>query len=193
MGSAEIEARRKQRLQEALLAADLNYEHIPIEVEEFGVSFSVDELGRQVKDLDTRMGMVERDISSMEGVLLGRDGKNGAIERLETGQKELRTILESTTKEITESIKTLSNLHISDINELNTKDLKLENSINEINETSGESKKKIDKHLEEHKTADERQSYKKYARQWDLFKQVTGVILGAAVTVGLFYLFGIGG
>lgn len=171
---------RKQRLEEGIFTTDLNRQHIgPIEVEEIKVPPSVEELKDRVEKLDTRLGMVEQAVASIDTVLVGRDGKGGAIERLDRGQAEMRAILEQTTKEITDAVKGMSNLHHNDVSELDTKIRDSYELAKDANGTATENKTKLDSHLEAHQTETDSNRKAWIARAWSLLKTVITVVLTA--------------
>ena len=135
--------------------------------------------------------MVEQAVASIDTILVGRDGKGGAIERLERGQAETRAILEETTAKITDAVKGMSNLHHNDVSELDKKIRDNHEAIKDLTEDSKGANGKIDKHLDDHEAKRNDADYKRGARQWALVKAVLTVILSCGGTIALWKLFGI--
>lgn len=181
-----IEERRRRRLEEAILTAPLDRQHIQIEVEECGVSANVDELQKRVENLDTRVNLVEQAISSIDTVLIGRDGNGGAIKRLESGQDDLKAMMMN----FTESVSKISTMHVKDVGELDDKIEKVTYRVKTAEEHIDMRGKeilavesKVDGHIKEHEKLEKDNANKKGARQWDLIKGIILVAAGSALTL----------
>lgn len=183
-----VESQRSERLEEAIFSSNLDQQHIPVDVEVIKMPSSMEDLEKRVDKIDTRVGMVEQSVASIDTILIGRDGKGGAIERLERGQKETREILENTTREIKASVAGMANLHHNDVNSLDEKVRDNHEDIKDIKVKVEENRETVDNHLKWHAKKKEDLDYRRGARQWSLIKIVITVILTAAATLFIYNL-----
>jgi len=173
-----------------ILGADLRKHNIPVTVKEIkAVAEDVKQLRADLDKVATQASMNANDISRLTGHLIGHEGSGGGVlDRLEKGQETLLTAVES----IKDSMKGMTNMHLRDVNELGNKITENSTAIEHVSEKLEDTSETIDGHIKNTNDDEKSRRHKKGARQWDLVKSMMLVLFGSAVSVGMFYFFGVG-
>lgn len=162
---------RDERLDNAIMSANLTRQHIPVDVEEEE---------RKVDDSRVWLTMMREEFLILKTELSGSDGKGGILGEI----KDDVSKLEKVNHHIDEKLSTLITAQIRDKAELDSKIVNVKSDIDKVGNIARGARDIIDTHIEE---AEELRRFR-----WEQLFGIVGAIVGVSgIVIGL--LLGLGG
>jgi hypothetical protein len=150
-------------------------------------------LNEPVPDYEEHILMDKEDrttLNELYGHLFGPDGRGGGvIDELKAGQSRTQKAVENLSETLSTTVREFMDSQRKSDDRMGKHEARFDVIEGKVDRNA----KTIEAHISDHDKQEEKADDKRYHQRWALIKTIVTVLLTSGATIGLYFIFGIGG